>query len=173
MCQPADLLLLDEPTNDLDITTLEVLEEALMEFVGAVVLVTHDRYLLDRVSNRLCAVGDGRVDPVDDYAKWQRKTEARLAAQARGGAVVVGSNGPPKAVSSLGKSERRELERMEEKIATAEAAVEALQPEIDANARNADKLIELVAKQTKAQAEVDRLYARWTELEAKAGGKVG
>ncbi len=172
MCQPADLLLLDEPTNDLDITTLEVLEEALMEFVGAVVLVTHDRYLLDRVSNRLCTVGDGRVDPVDDYAKWQRKTEARLAAQARGGAVVVGSNGP-RAVSSLGKSERRELERMEEKIATAEAAVEALQPEIDANARNADKLIELVAKQTKAQAEVDRLYARWTELEAKAGGKVG
>ena len=170
MCQPADLLLLDEPTNDLDIATLEVLEEALTEFVGAVVLVTHDRYLLDRVSNRLLSVGDGRVEPVDEYAAWQRKTEARLANQARGGTTVVGSNGPPKAVSSLGKSERRELERMEEKIATAEAAVEAVQAEIDANARDADKLIALVEKQTKAQAEVDRLYARWQELEAKAGG---
>src|SRR6266704_503519 len=50
MLEPADLLLLDEPTNDLDIATLEILEESLLEYTGALVLVTHDRYMLDRVS---------------------------------------------------------------------------------------------------------------------------
>ena len=74
MLQPADLLILDEPTNDLDIPTLDVLEESLLEFTGALVLVTHDRWLLDRVSTRLLALeGEGRAEWFADYAQWEAK----------------------------------------------------------------------------------------------------
>src|SRR5436309_3296468 len=72
MLEPADVLLLDEPTNDLDIPTLEVLEESLLEFPGALVLVTHDRYLLDRVSTRIIALdGAGGATAYMDYAQWE------------------------------------------------------------------------------------------------------
>src|SRR5688500_895344 len=72
MLQPADLLILDEPTNDLDIPTLEVLEESLQDFVGAVVLVTHDRFMLDNVSNHLLALdGRGGARFFADYAQWE------------------------------------------------------------------------------------------------------
>ena len=72
MLKPADVLLLDEPTNDLDIPTLEVLEESLLDFPGALVLVTHDRYLLDRVSTRILALdGEGGVESFADYAQWE------------------------------------------------------------------------------------------------------
>src|SRR6266498_2126629 len=71
MLKPADLLLLDEPTNDLDIPTLDVLEESLLEFAGALVLVTHDRYLLERVSTKILALdGAGRAEFFADYAQW-------------------------------------------------------------------------------------------------------
>ena len=72
MLQPADLLILDEPTNDLDIPTLDVLEDSLLEFTGALVLVTHDRWLLDRISTRLLALdGTGRAEWFADYAQWE------------------------------------------------------------------------------------------------------
>lgn len=72
MLQPADLLILDEPTNDLDIPTLDVLEDSLLEFTGALVLVTHDRWLLDRISTRLLALdGMGRAEWFADYAQWE------------------------------------------------------------------------------------------------------
>src|SRR5574339_55857 len=83
MLQPADLLLLDEPTNDLDIPTLDVLEDSLMEFTGALVLVTHDRWLLDRLSTRLLTLdGTGHAEWFADYAQWEvaqtrRETEER------------------------------------------------------------------------------------------------
>src|SRR6185436_1527438 len=71
MLQPADLLVMDEPTNDLDIPTLDVLEESLLEFPGALVLVTHDRYLLDRVSTRVLALdGRGGAEYFADYGQW-------------------------------------------------------------------------------------------------------
>src|SRR5262249_21318678 len=72
MLQPADLLLLDEPTNDLDIPTLEVLEDSLLEFPGALVLVTHDRYLLESVSTVVLALdGQGGAEYFADYAQWE------------------------------------------------------------------------------------------------------
>src|SRR4029450_3830932 len=81
--EPADLLLLDEPTNDLDIPTLEVLEESLLEFPGALVLVTHDRYLLDRVSTRLLALdGRGGATFYADYDQWEQARHAAAAASA-------------------------------------------------------------------------------------------
>ena len=72
MLEPADLLLLDEPTNDLDIPTLEILEESLLEFRGALVLVTHDRYLLDRVSTTVLGLdGRGGAETFADYSQWE------------------------------------------------------------------------------------------------------
>ena len=72
MLQPADLLLLDEPTNDLDIPTLEILEESLLEYPGALVLVTHDRYMLDRVSTMVLGLdGRGGAEAFADYLQWE------------------------------------------------------------------------------------------------------
>src|SRR5271166_5941275 len=87
MLQPADILLLDEPTNDLDIPTLEILEESLLDFPGSLVLVTHDRYLLDRVSTTVLGLdGEGRTEHFADYSQWQewldRKAKTRNATTA-------------------------------------------------------------------------------------------
>src|SRR5215469_11690850 len=72
MLEPADLLLLDEPTNDLDIATLEILEESLLEYKGALVLVTHDRYMLDRVSTTVLGLdGKGNAANFADYSQWE------------------------------------------------------------------------------------------------------
>src|SRR3990167_1046814 len=71
MLQPADILLLDEPTNDLDIPTLEALEESLLEFPGALVLISHDRYMLDRICNSVLALGNpDQVELFASYSQW-------------------------------------------------------------------------------------------------------
>jgi len=175
MLEPANLLLLDEPTNDLDIPTLEVLEESLLEFPGALVLVTHDRYLLDRVSTRILALdGRGGAVPYADYDQWEiaRAADlepARAAGPSRAPAAAGSSDGPAKP-RKLGYREQREWDEMEARILDAEARLAA------AHAKAADpgvatdhealsaRLGELAA----AHAEVDSLYARWAELEAKA-----
>ncbi len=128
MLEPADLLLLDEPTNDLDIDTLDVLEESLIEFKGALVLVTHDRYLLDRVSTHLLALdGRGGAVPYADYAQWEasQRASAPTAVASKQGKFVE----PPKATvdrpKRLGYKEQREWEQMEALILAAEGRLEA------------------------------------------------
>ena len=183
MLEPADLLLLDEPTNDLDIPTLEVLEESLLEFPGALVLVTHDRYLLDRVSTRLLALdGRGGAVPYADYDQWEQarligtETEQQRArsrpppkpAQGPSSSGSEGSGRPRK----LGYLEQREWDDMEGLILRAEERLEACRKAAADPAVAADHvaLVERIEALTRAQAEVDRLYARWAELEAKTGG---
>src|SRR5271168_575796 len=81
MLQPADVLLLDEPTNDLDIPTLDILEESLLEFRGSMVLVTHDRYMLDRVSTVVLGLdGEGGAGLFADYPQWESWMEERAQA---------------------------------------------------------------------------------------------
>jgi ABC transport system ATP-binding/permease protein len=169
MLQPADLLVLDEPTNDLDIPTLDVLEESLLEFPGALVLVTHDRYLLDRVSTRILALdGRGGAGYFADYAQWEaewgrgrpraaRMDEERSNSEAKG------------AKRRLSYLEQREWDAMEETVLAAEARLNGarLSAEDPAIASDAEALQQRFAELTAAQAEVDRLYARWGELEAK------
>jgi ATP-binding cassette subfamily F protein uup len=85
MLEPADVLMLDEPTNDLDIPTLEILEESLLEFKGALVLVTHDRYLLDRVSNVVLGLdGRGNAQLFADYLQWEEWKGQGLGIRAQG-----------------------------------------------------------------------------------------
>jgi ATP-binding cassette subfamily F protein uup len=182
MLEPADLLLLDEPTNDLDIPTLEVLEESLLEFPGALVLVTHDRYLLDRVSTRLLALdGRGGAVPYADYDQWERarrigteteqRARSRTPRQPAHGPSSSGGEGSGRP-RRLGYLEQREWDEMESLIVRAEERLETCRNAAADPAVAADHvaLAERIEALTRAQAEVDRLYARWAELEAKTGG---
>lgn len=171
MLQPADLLILDEPTNDLDIPTLDVLEDSVLEFTGALVLVTHDRWLLDRVSTRLLALdGTGRAEWFADYAQWE-------AARGRNGSDDATSQGSKERTTSEGRSKRKgfsykeqkEWDQIETMILKAEERVAACQAAAD-DPSIASSAIDLQERHTAlhaAQAEVERLYARWAELEEK------
>ena len=171
MLEPADLLMLDEPTNDLDIPTLEVLEESLAEFAGGAVLVTHDRFLLERVSNVILALdGEGGAETFADYAQWQTARAARTSE-----APATPYAAPARArsrVKRLGYLEQREWDGMEQAILEAENAAEACRRA----AEDPDIASDPEALQTRyqaleaAQAQVTQLYARWAELEAKQPG---
>jgi ABC transport system ATP-binding/permease protein len=176
MLEPADLLLLDEPTNDLDIPTLEVLEENLLDFAGALVLVTHDRYLLDRVSTQLLALdGRGGAVPYADFAQWEAaaRTEREKDGAARSARtrpeLVTPEAQRPRRLSYL---ERREYEQMEALIFEAEATLTSCQEAAGDPAISSDHIAlqERHAALDAAQVEVERLYARWAELEAKLKG---
>jgi len=178
MLQPADLLILDEPTNDLDIPTLDVLEENLLEFPGALVLVTHDRWLLDGVSTLLLALdGTGKAEYYADYAQWEaareRKTAAvRSPAERKTQTTSQGDRDPNqrgKGRKGLTYRERHEWGQMEETILKAEEALTACRAAVDdpAIVSDAAALHTRHAALDQAQAEVERLYARWADLEAK------
>ena len=168
MCEPADLLILDEPTNDLDISTLEVLEDSLAEFEGGLVLVTHDRYMLDRVSTMILALdGAGGAQTYADYAQW----EAARPQQAPAPRVVADelpARERPR-TKRLGYLEQREWEGMEQAILAAETAVAACRGAAEDPGIASDP-VALQARYTAleaARAEVARLYDRWAELEGK------
>ncbi len=170
MLEPADVLLLDEPTNDLDIPTLEVLEESLLEFPGAVVLVTHDRFLLDRVSTALLALdGAGGVTPFADLAQWQQAEQAAEAAARDTRPRPAAPVRPGAAAKRLGYHEQREWEAMEETILAAEEDVAACRAGLDdpAVVSDAAELARRYAAHEAASARVEQLYARWSELDAK------
>jgi ATP-binding cassette subfamily F protein uup len=166
MLAPADVLLLDEPTNDLDIPTLEVLEDSLVEFSGAVVLVSHDRYLLDRVSTIVIGL-DGKEGGVfADYSQWEASRNEPSAERTvvKGPRPPIPPDGPPKKLAYL---EQREWDGMEGKILEAEQELAARQRELDAAASDAERVTEAYEKMQDAQRRVEELYARWAELEAK------
>lgn len=173
MLRPADLLLMDEPTNDLDIPTLEVLEESLTEFPGALVLVTHDRFLLDRVSTAVLGLdGKGGAELFADYWQWE---QAQLTAPARAEKPAAQPKPAPATAAGAGKKklsylEAREFEGMETRVLEAEAEVDQLKSAMQAPETVSDgvRLQEIYAKLQTAEARVEELYARWAELEAKA-----
>ncbi|HYC56001.1 MAG TPA: ABC-F family ATP-binding cassette domain-containing protein [Candidatus Binatia bacterium] len=175
MLQPADVLVLDEPTNDLDIPTLEVLEESLLEFPGAVVLVTHDRYLFERVTNTVLGLdGSGCAVPYADYRQWEamRRQRSTTVAGARSDTretPAAAAKARPRKLSYL---EQREWDGMEDAILFAEAALAKAQQRAGdpAVASQAAELAQRYRELEQAQREVDRLYARWSELEEKRSG---
>ncbi|MBH0193493.1 MAG: ABC-F family ATP-binding cassette domain-containing protein [Nitrospira sp.] len=171
MLQPADLLILDEPTNDLDIPTLDVLEESLVEFPGALVLVTHDRWLLDRVSTKLLALdGTGHAEWFADYAQWEAAQERKAAEDKRtqGSKESTMPTGSSKR-KGLSYKEQKEWDQIEAAILNAEKRVTACQAAANdpAIASSAAELQERYAAFLAAQVDVERLYARWAELDEK------
>jgi len=172
MLEPADVLLLDEPTNDLDIPTLEVLEESLLEFPGAVVLVTHDRYLMDRVANGVLGLdGEGGCGLFADLVQWEDWLDGRQRArQPRPAAAQPRTESAP-ARKRLSYLEQREYGQIEQRIAEAEARLAAAQQDLQAPETVSDprRLEAAWQAMRAAQDEVDRLYSRWQELEEKSG----
>ena len=169
LIQPADVLLLDEPTNDLDLDTLEVLEQSLLDFPGAVVLVTHDRYLLDRVSTVVLGLdGAGGAKIFADYLQWEEergRAEVGARKRARPASRRPKNQGSPK----LTYNEQKEYETIEGAIVEAEGRLDEVQRSLEDPdiAADANELTRLVAAQEETRSEVERLYSRWSYLEEK------
>lgn len=167
---PANLLLLDEPTNDLDIATLQVLEEALVQYPGCALIVSHDRYFLDRVATSMLVFGPGgkvRLVPGNyaDYLENRVEEEKAAAAAPKASAEV-----PAKKRSALSYLEKKELDGMEATIQKAEVVATKAEEALGA----ASAAGEFTAVQARnqdyeaAKRAVETLYARWEELEAKS-----
>ena len=174
MLQPADILLLDEPTNDLDIPTLEILEESLIDFPGSLVLVTHDRYMLDRVSTIVLGLnGKGGADTFADYGQWEQwqaqRTKTEAAATTAG--LQTSSSSTTSTKKKLSYLEAREYATIEQRVEEAEQLVQAKRADLEdpANATDAPRLVSAQAALEEAQEALDALYTRWAELEKKNG----
>jgi ATP-binding cassette subfamily F protein uup len=167
MLETADVLLLDEPTNDLDIPTLEVLEENLLDFPGAMVIVSHDRYLLDRVSTLVIGLdGKGDAEVFADYSQWEawRSEPVEKATTVKAKSLPSPSTEVRRKLPYI---EQLEWDGMEDKILRAEQELAACDHEVQEFASDPKRLPEAYAKLQSAQARVEDLYARWAELEAK------
>jgi ATP-binding cassette subfamily F protein uup len=173
MLEPADLLLLDEPTNDLDIATLEILEETLLEYSGALVLVTHDRYMLDRVSTTVLGLdGRGNAASFADYSQWEQwMRQAGAEEQAPKAAQRTADPSPGTGKKKLSYLEAREYATIEQRVEEADERVRAAHAAIeDPNVTtDAAALTGALKELEEAQAEADALYHRWAELTEKAG----
>ena len=181
MLQPADILLLDEPTNDLDIPTLEILEESLIDFPGSLVLVTHDRYMLDRVSSIVFGLnGKGAANTFADYAQWEAWQALRSKSDMRSDAATATTPQTPGASTptvptparkKLSYLEAREYAVIEQRVEEAEQSVKAKRAELEdpANAMDGPRLVSAQTALDAAQEVLDALYARWAELEKKNG----
>ena len=177
MLEPADLLLLDEPTNDLDIQTLEILEESLLEYTGALVLVTHDRFMLDRVSTVVLGLdGKGGAERFGDYSQWEQWAREgggsigeEQAAASKDAASADASKGSGK--KKLSYLEAREYGAIEAKVDAAEERLNAARDVLDdpSVATNAEALTKALHEMEVAQSDADALYQRWAELTEKAG----
>lgn len=177
--RPADVLILDEPTNDLDIDTLEVLEESLLSFSGAVILVTHDRYLMDRVSTGILGLDGygehGFFADYSQYAVYQRGQEmAQDASQTSNSKPSADPNSWSQqskrtSTKKLSYNEQREWDAMESNITVADEVLAAAQTHASdpSIASSSIKLQEACRAVDVAQEAVDSLYARWAELEKK------
>ncbi len=186
----ANVLVLDEPTNDLDLVTLNVLERLLLEFDGSVLLVTHDRYFLDKVATAILAFeGQGRVTRYpgnyEMYRTLREQAEAGASASSATHGRRAGACPPPLDAPSavtpqpaarprkLSFKEQRELDGMEVAILASEerkAALEATLSDPATYQRDGGAVSGLRAELEAVSAEVDRMYARWQELEGLRGG---
>jgi ATP-binding cassette subfamily F protein uup len=188
MLEPADVLLLDEPTNDLDIPTLEILEENLLDFPGALVLVTHDRYLLNRVASTVLGLdGRGNTGRFADFGQWedwlaqQDQVESDKPGRRADGSSSDGSSSAQRAPGEpaptpggkkkLSYLESREFAAIEERVEVSDARLAAAHARVEdpAIASDSAALQQALAEQDAAQNENDSLYARWAELTEKAG----
>ncbi|MEN8189392.1 MAG: ABC-F family ATP-binding cassette domain-containing protein [Thermodesulfobacteriota bacterium] len=169
MRQPADILLLDEPTNDLDIPSLDVLEESLLDFPGALVLVSHDRFLLDRVCDRVIGFdGNGGVEYFADYRQWLRALQPSENAEKKSEKKEPVVRKKTKSPGRLSYLDQREYDAMEERILAVEEELESLEGKMN------DPLIQSDSEELagcwkeieEKRVLVEQLYSRWEELES-------
>lgn len=173
MREPVDVLFLDEPTNDLDISSIEVLEAALLDFPGAVVLITHDRHMLDRVCTDILGLhGDGRWGAYASVDQWMDAGRASLASPTpppKPTQRVQASRGRA-AKAALTYQEKKELAGMEQEILAAEGLLDRLEAELQDANRTGDhsRLQQAFEQRAEAAARVLELYTRWEELASRA-----
>ncbi|MFI4968613.1 MAG: ATP-binding cassette domain-containing protein [Lysobacterales bacterium] len=174
--KPSNLLVMDEPTNDLDIETLELLEELLASYAGTLLLVSHDREFLDNVvTSTLSLEGDGRVgEYVGGYSDWQRQSAAAAALRKtleRAAAPTAASVQPASAPAKrkLNYKDARELEALPQKIETLEMRIAGLGAKMQEPTfyqQDSTAIVALTNELAALQIELDAAYARWQELDA-------
>ncbi|HND84421.1 MAG TPA: ABC-F family ATP-binding cassette domain-containing protein [Pseudobdellovibrionaceae bacterium] len=174
MLEEAEILVLDEPTNDLDVQSLEVLEAALTDFNGAVVLISHDRFFMDQVVHELFYLdGTGSIEHFADYwqleGSLQNPDSRKKAADKADIASASKSSEKSDKAKRLSYKEVRELEEMEALIHKLEAELASLQAEVinPVHATNAKKLMEISSQIESLQTKIEQKYQRWNELEAR------
>ena len=181
LVRPANVLVLDEPTNDLDLETLDVLEDVLLAFAGTLLVVSHDREFLDRVvTSTIAFEGDGVVrEYVGGYTDWVRQKAARDAITASAttpGDAAREARVPAPAAARAAKltyQEKLELERLPEQIGVLEARKQELEKAVNAadfHLRGALGMAEVAAALDAANADLETAMARWLELESRADG---
>jgi ATP-binding cassette subfamily F protein uup len=174
MRQPADILLLDEPTNDLDIPSLDVLEESLLEFSGALVLVTHDRFLLDRVCDQVLGFdGRGGIGSYADYEQWLTSMQGLGENETQPGIATPDAiPDKKKKAGKLSYLDQREYDQIEEKIMAVEDEQGRLQALMEAPETISDpeRLHGCWVALAEVEGRVTQLYDRWHELEARKNG---
>ncbi len=172
MLQPADVLIVDEPTNDLDIPTRETLEESFKDFPGALILVTHDRYMLEQVCTEFVGLDSqgahGHFATYEQWESWLRRQQQGAFqdpnSSRKGKGDLQGAK--PK---KLSYKEQQEYDGMEKRILHAETTRDACRAKVEEPAVASDhlRLQEAYDVLREAEQEVERLYARWAELENK------
>jgi ATP-binding cassette subfamily F protein uup len=173
--KPANLLVLDEPTNDLDVETLELLEELLMDFTGTLLLVSHDRAFLDNVvTSTLVFEGQGRIgEYVGGYSDWLRQRKATAPAAAGGGkakpkpapATPPDASGKPKKLSYKDQRELDGLPARIESLETEQSELQAVTSDPDFYRQEPDTITATLARLEALSAELEACYVRWEELE--------
>ena len=167
MLQPADILLLDEPTNDLDIPTLEVLEDALLDFPGAILLITHDRFMLDRIATEYLALdGKGHAKEFAGFELWQEWHKRPAVKKGKNSSEELKVRKKSSSIK-LSYTLQREFDGMEGAIADAETEVQRSESVANDEQVMADhqKHAKACADVASAHEKVRELYARWAELE--------
>jgi len=182
MLKSCQVLILDEPTNDLDIDTLNVLEESLRDFDGAVILVTHDRYFMDQVCNQILSFNPyldsqestkGELLMFADYEQWEAWYEAfgqLQKLQESGAATAAKAEATKPNLKKLSFNEKFEFDNMQDAIGKLEARLAVVQAELENPevAANPKKLEPLYSESQTLQADIEAKYARWSELEVRA-----
>jgi ATP-binding cassette subfamily F protein uup len=188
LLQAGNLILLDEPTNDLDLLSLQALEEAILAFAGSIIVVSHDRWFLDRVATRIvyfdsddrARIHEGDLSLLLPRLEANRRARAQAEQSAREGlkTAIRGSDAkvPARARPKLSSKERRELEELPTRIEAAEAELAAVDARLsDAalySAVHRDEFDRLTAERARLPGAIDLLYSRWQELEERSAEAV-
>ena len=161
-----NFLILDEPTNDLDIDTLNVLEEFLTNYTGVLMLVSHDRYLLDKLTDQLFIMeGEGRVKIFNGNYSSYRYEQEIAKQQAKANLIVEKSEPKPQPKKNkLGFKELKELENLDKDIAAVEIKIKALTEQLNSGTHDHSKLIEIAQQIAHLNDELDNKSIRWIEL---------